>query len=73
MAPTEVLAEQHFASIRPLLAGIEVPDGREGTLFGARPLTVELLTNRVTGKERQRILAALADGVGRPRSSARTR
>jgi ATP-dependent DNA helicase RecG len=61
MAPTEVLAEQHFSTIRPLLADLTVPD--EGTsLFGDRPLTVELLTNRVTGKERQRVLTALAAG-----------
>ena len=32
------------------------------TLFGERPLTVELLTNRVTGKERQRVLDGLAAG-----------
>jgi ATP-dependent DNA helicase RecG len=61
MAPTEVLAEQHFTSMRPMLEGITVSD--EGTsLFGERPLTVELLTNRVAGKERQRILVALAAG-----------
>jgi ATP-dependent DNA helicase RecG len=61
MAPTEVLAEQHLASMRPLLDGLVVTD--EGaTLFGERPLTVELLTNRVTGKERQRVLAALEAG-----------
>jgi ATP-dependent DNA helicase RecG len=61
MAPTEVLAEQHFASIRPMLEGITVPDDG-ASLFGERPLTVELLTNRVAGKERQRVLAALAAG-----------
>jgi len=61
MAPTEVLAEQHHTSIRPLLDGITVPD--EGaTLFGDRPLTIELLTNKVTGRERQRTLTALAAG-----------
>jgi len=61
MAPTEVLAEQHFTSMRPMLEGITVPD--DGTsLFGERPLTVELLTNRIAGKERQRVLAALAAG-----------
>ena len=61
MAPTEVLAEQHAASMRPLLDGISVPDGG-ASLFDDRPLTVELLTNKVTGKERQRILGALAEG-----------
>ena len=61
MAPTEVLAEQHFSGIRPRLEGITVPD--DGTsLFGERPLTIELLTNRITGKERQRVLTALAAG-----------
>jgi ATP-dependent DNA helicase RecG len=61
MAPTEVLADQHHASIRPLLEGMTVPDDG-ASLFGERPLTVELLTNKVTGKERQRVLAALAAG-----------
>jgi ATP-dependent DNA helicase RecG len=61
MAPTEVLAEQHFSGMRPLLEGITVPDDG-ASLFGERPLTVELLTNRVTGKERARVLAALAAG-----------
>ncbi len=61
MAPTEVLADQHFSSMRPLLEGITVPDDGS-SLFGDRPLTVELLTNRVTGKERQRVLGALASG-----------
>ncbi len=61
MAPTEVLADQHFTSIGPLLEGITVPDDG-ASLFGERPLTIELLTNKVTGKERQRILAALAAG-----------
>jgi ATP-dependent DNA helicase RecG len=61
MAPTEVLAEQHLSTIRPLLAGTTVPDDG-ASLFGDRPLTVELLTNKVAGKERQRVLAALAAG-----------
>ena len=61
MAPTEVLADQHYASIRPMLDGVTVPDDG-ASLFGERPLSVELLTNKVTGKERQRVLAALADG-----------
>ncbi|MGK2948708.1 MAG: ATP-dependent DNA helicase RecG [Acidimicrobiales bacterium] len=61
MAPTEVLAEQHLRSIRPMVEGLTVADDG-GSLFGDRPLSVELLTNRVTGKERQRVLTALASG-----------
>jgi ATP-dependent DNA helicase RecG len=61
MAPTEVLAEQHATGIRALLDGVEVPD--DGTsLFGARPLRVELLTNKVGAADRRRILADLAAG-----------
>ena len=61
MAPTEVLAEQHALGIRALLDDVEVPDA--GTsLFGARPVRVELLTNRVGAADRRRILAALAAG-----------
>jgi ATP-dependent DNA helicase RecG len=60
MAPTEVLAEQHHTGIRSLLDGIEVGD--DASLFGHRPLKVELLTNRVSGKERERILGELASG-----------
>ncbi len=61
MAPTEVLAEQHAAAVRPLLAPFEVPDPT--TLMGVRQMRVELLTNRVGAAERRRILAALADGT----------
>ena len=61
MAPTEVLAEQHALGIRALLADVEVPDS--GTsLFGARPVRVELLTNKVGAADRRRILAGLAAG-----------
>ena len=61
MAPTEVLAEQHATGIKALLADLEVPT-KGDSLFADRPLRVELLTNRVTGAERKRILAGLADG-----------
>jgi len=49
MAPTELLAEQHCETVRPLLA----------------PLGVEavLLTGAVKGRERRRALAGLADGT----------
>ena len=55
MAPTEVLAEQHVTGVQRLLEGLVVP---AENLFGERPLSVELLTNRVTGAERRRVLAA---------------
>ena len=38
MAPTEVLAEQHFLGIRHLLEGFTVPDTDEGNLFGGAGL-----------------------------------
>ncbi|MDA3040146.1 MAG: DEAD/DEAH box helicase, partial [Actinomycetota bacterium] len=41
MAPTEVLAEQHFSGIRRLLGGLTVEDS--GNLLGSRPVSVELL------------------------------
>src|SRR4051794_40069042 len=61
MAPTEVLAEQHALSIRPLLEGFELGDDGT-TLFGARPLQVDLLTNRTTPTERKRLHGRLASG-----------
>jgi ATP-dependent DNA helicase RecG len=61
MAPTEVLAEQHHLGVRDLLADLAVPD--PATLMGDRPLRVELLTNRTTAKERERLHAGLADGT----------
>jgi ATP-dependent DNA helicase RecG len=61
MAPTEVLADQHYVGITRMLAGLEVPD--PDNLFGDRPLRVALLTNRVTGQERRETLAGLADGT----------
>ncbi len=61
MAPTEVLAEQHAASVRALLRDLTVPD--PGNLFGDRQLNVSLLTNRITGQERRDVIAGLADGT----------
>ncbi len=60
MAPTEVLADQHALGVRALVEELWVPD--EGRLGGTRPLSVGLLTNRVTGRERARALAELASG-----------
>ncbi len=60
MAPTEVLAEQHFAGVKKLLDGLLVPD--ENNLFGDRQLRVELLTSRVTSERRRELLRDLANG-----------
>jgi len=60
MAPTEVLAEQHFASVKKLLEGLLVPD--ESNLFGDRQLRVELLTSRITSERRRELLRDLANG-----------
>ena len=48
MAPTEILAQQHYAGISALLAPMDI--------------RVALLTGTVKGKERKSILAGLADG-----------
>jgi ATP-dependent DNA helicase RecG len=60
MAPTEVLADQHFFGVRALVEGLEVADPER--LGGTRPVAVGLLTNRITGKERSRVLGELAAG-----------
>lgn len=59
MAPTEVLAEQHHASIRALLKGLSLKDD---SLFGERPVRVELLTNRTTTSMRTKLSDALIAG-----------
>lgn len=48
MAPTEILAEQHYVTFQNLLFGM--------------PVRVELLTGTVKGKRRQAILDGLKDG-----------
>lgn len=48
MAPTEILAEQHYATFRKMLFGM--------------PVHVELLTGSVKGKKRQAILEGLESG-----------
>jgi ATP-dependent DNA helicase RecG len=61
MAPTEVLAEQHVASLRRDLEGSTTRD--EAVLAGERGLNVQLLTGRVRAKERQAVLAGLETGA----------
>ena len=60
MAPTEVLAEQHYLGSLQLLEGLTVP--AEGSLLADRPVGVALLTNRTTAAERRRIAAGLEAG-----------
>ncbi|MDP9333445.1 MAG: ATP-dependent DNA helicase RecG, partial [Actinomycetota bacterium] len=60
MAPTEVLAEQHYLGSLRLLDGLSVP--AEGSLLADRPVRVALLTNRTTAAERRRITAGLESG-----------
>ncbi len=61
MAPTEVLAEQHLASLRADLAGLTKPD--PDVLGGERPLSIHLLTGRVKARERQLVLDGLRSGA----------
>ena len=60
MAPTEVLAEQHFFGVSALLADLLVPD--PGRLGGERPLALALLTSRTPAAERARLHEGLRDG-----------
>lgn len=68
MAPTEVLAEQHFFNVRRLLAGVEHPiansdwfsfhlDGR------TQPITIALLTGSTRAAPRREIQRMVGDGV----------
>ncbi|MDQ2754400.1 MAG: ATP-dependent DNA helicase RecG, partial [Actinomycetota bacterium] len=59
MAPTEVLAEQHYASVSSLIDGLSIP-AEEGSLFAERPVRLELLTARTTATGRAKLLADLA-------------
>ncbi len=55
LAPTQILAEQHYRGISGLLADATRPAGKA--------IEVALLTGRVTGSERERILDGLRDGT----------
>jgi ATP-dependent DNA helicase RecG len=58
IAPTQILAEQHHRSIQHLLGQL-TRSGPEGV---PAPVQVELLTGRVSGSERERVLSGLREG-----------
>jgi ATP-dependent DNA helicase RecG len=60
MAPTEVLAEQHYLGSLRLLEGLTVP--AVGSLLAERPVRVELLTNKTPVAERRKLTAGLQSG-----------
>ncbi|WP_276971275.1 ATP-dependent DNA helicase RecG [Ferrimicrobium acidiphilum] len=64
VAPTEVLADQHFRSISALLAETKTPDSSTGRLFEGlpRPVTIDILTGSTPAARRRKLLAELADG-----------
>ena len=61
MAPTEVLAEQHYIALRALLDGFEVPD--EARLGGRRPLRLRLLSGSSSATQRREVLVEIATGA----------
>jgi ATP-dependent DNA helicase RecG len=60
MAPTEVLAEQHYAGVAALVADLEL-DAPEA-LLATRPVRVGLFTSKMGAAERRSALADLAAG-----------
>lgn len=60
MAPTEVLATQHYLGVSSLLDELAVP--ASDSLLAERPLRVALLTNQTPGAERTRLHGSLASG-----------
>ncbi|CAN5485596.1 ATP-dependent DNA helicase RecG [soil metagenome] len=55
LAPTQILAEQHYRSLSKLLSPLTRGDGE--------PIKVALLTGRVGGAERERLLEELRSGA----------
>ena len=66
MAPTEILAEQHFATICQLLSRVGEPEG-DGFLYNysgllPRPLTVALLIGDINQAKKQELQQRIASG-----------
>jgi ATP-dependent DNA helicase RecG len=67
MAPTEILAEQHFTTIRKLLAQIGTEAKEEDSLYRysgllRQPVTVALLIGDITQKRKQKLQKRILDG-----------
>ncbi|GAH12429.1 unnamed protein product, partial [marine sediment metagenome] len=67
MAPTEILAEQHFATISQLLSNIGGEEGEEDYLRSysgllSRPLTVALLIGDIKQARKREIQQRIGDG-----------
>jgi ATP-dependent DNA helicase RecG len=67
MAPTEILAEQHFATIRQLLSRVAEEEQSEDHLyhyagFMPRPLSVALLIGDANLSKKQKLQQCIADG-----------
>ena len=64
MAPTEVLADQHWITLSQLLKGFTVPGSRDSGLFeeSERQIRVEMLSSKTPTAARRRILEGLASG-----------
>jgi len=60
MAPTEVLAEQHFITAKELLGTFVLPDSTN--LLGERKLNISLLTSQTSEKDAKEIRARLNYG-----------
>ena len=67
MAPTEVLAEQHYANISSYLSKIGTQEPGEGTIkrytgFLSKPLTVALLIGSLSSAEKQNLHSKIKQG-----------
>ncbi len=64
MAPTEILAEQHYETLRRILSGEEKaePSAVFSVPYLAQPLRIALLTGSLPSPEKREIRQAIADG-----------
>jgi len=64
MAPTEVLAEQHWLTLAQLLRGFNAPGSTDTGLFeeSERQVRVEMLSSKTPAASRRRILEELSSG-----------